>query len=230
MTNKSRIWIYPLAVMSLLLVLTNSCKKSNNIIPPETVTDSDGNVYHTITIGSQVWMLENLKTTKYSNGDPISNVTDQSTWANLTRGAYCDHNNDPNFSETYGKLYNWHAVNDTRKIAPAGWHIPSDAEWTTLINSLGGLTAAGGKLKESGLIHWPNPNTGASNSSGFTALPGGYRDDLGEFNPLASGYWWSSTANGLSGAWSWNLSYISAGVVRADAAQSYGYTVRCIMD
>lgn len=231
MIHKGRIWIYPLAMMSVLLILTNSCKKSSNILPlTETVTDADGNVYHTIEIGTQIWMVENLKTTKYSNGDPISNVTDASAWRSLITGAYCNHNNDANFSITYGILYNWYVVRDTRKIAPAGWHVPSDAEWTILINYLGGITNAGGKLKEAGTAHWPSPNTGASNSTGFTALSGGSRDDLGEFNTLASGYWWSSTGYGLSGAWSWNMSYVSAGIVRADAGWNYGYSIRLIKD
>jgi len=214
--------------MSILIFLTSSCKKSL-ITAPETVTDIDGNVYHTVVIGTQVWLVENLKTTKYSNGDSISKLSGQSQWSSIARGAYCDHNNDPNFSVTYGKLYNWFAVNDTRKLAPVGWHVPTDVEWTTLVNHEGGLTVAGGYLKESGLLHWPNPNVGADNRSGFSALPSGYRDDLGEFNPLASGFWWTSTVYGL-GAWSWNMSYISNGIVRADASQNYGYAVRCIKD
>lgn len=229
MTNKRSIWTYALALISVLIILTTGCKKSE-IPPSETVTDIDGNVYHTVTIGSQVWLVENLKTTKYSNGDPIPNIPDASAWKSLNSGAYCDHNNDPAFSDTYGKLYNWYAVNDARKIAPAGWHVPSDEEWSTLINHSGGLTKAGGNLKESGIVHWPNPNTGASNTTGFTALPGGYRDDLAAFNPLASGYWWSSTEYGISGAWSRNMSYVSASVVRADANRRYGYAIRCIKD
>jgi uncharacterized protein (TIGR02145 family) len=228
MIIKSRIWIYPFAIMSILIFLTSSCKK-NFIIAPETVTDIDGNVYHTVVIGTQVWLVENLKTTRYNNGDSITKLSGQSQWTSIARGAYCDKNNDPNFSETYGRLYNWYAVNDTRKLAPTGWHVPTDIEWTGLVNREGGLLVAGGYLKESGLLHWPNPNVGADNRSGFTALPSGYRDDLGEFNPLASGYWWSSTETGF-GAWSYNMSYVSAGIVRADAGQNYGYAVRCIKD
>ena len=230
MASKRRIWIYPLAIISVLLILTNSCKKSSTLPPQETITDADGNVYHTITIGSQVWTVENLKTTKFTNGDPIPIVTDTTAWENLTSGAYCDHHGDSIFAETYGKLYNWYAVSDARKITPFGWHVATDAEWATMVTYLGGLTVAGGHLKESGLVHWPNPNIGADNTSGFTALPGGYRNDLGEFNPLASGYWWTSTWNGVDGAWSWNMSYLSAGLVRADAAWKYGYSVRLMKD
>jgi uncharacterized protein (TIGR02145 family) len=229
MTNKDRILSYPLALLCVLLLFTISCKKS--VIPPqETVTDADGNVYHSVTIGGQEWLMENLKTTKYNNGDPIPNVSDATAWKNLTGGAYCNHNNDPGFSTTYGRLYNWYAVSDSRNISPTGWHVASDAEWTTLVTYLGGITLAGGKLKEQGIGHWPNPNIGASNSSGFTALPGGYRDDFGLFNTIAGGFWWSSTPYGVGGAWSVNMSFGTTSVVRTDAGRGYGYAVRCIKD
>jgi uncharacterized protein (TIGR02145 family) len=227
MTNKGRILSYPLALLCVLLIFTISCKKS--VIPPqETVTDADGNVYHSVTIGTQVWLVENLKTTKYNNGDPITNVSDATAWKNLTSGAYCNHNNDPGFSTTYGRLYNLYAVSDSRTLAPTGWHVATDADWTTLVTYLGGITLAGGKLKEQGIVHWPNPNIGASNSSGFTALPGGYRDDFGLFNTIAGGFWWSSTQYGIGGAWSVNMSFATTSVVRTDAGRGYGYAVRCI--
>lgn len=140
---------------------------------PPTVTDYDGNVYQTVLIGDQCWMMENLKVTHYRNGDPIPHVTDGVTWGNLTSGAYCNYNNDEGNVATYGRLYNWYAVDDSRNIAPAGWHVPSDAEWQTLVDYLGGDAVAGGKMKEAGTTHWASPNTGATNESGFTALPGG---------------------------------------------------------
>ena len=156
------------------------------ICGPETgtVTDIDGNTYQTVKIGDQWWMAENLKVTCYRNGDAIPNITDGTTWASLSTGAYCEYNNDINNVATYGRLYNWYAVTDSRNIAPAGWHVPSDAEWKQLEMYLGMSqseadatgwrgTDEGGKLKEVGTMHWNSPNTGATNESGFTALPGG---------------------------------------------------------
>lgn len=152
--------------------------------PP--VIDIDGNVYQIVTIGTQVWMAENLKVTHYRNGDVIPNVTDGPTWAGLTTGAYCEYDNNVASVATYGRLYNWYAAVDTRNIAPDGWHVPSDEEWKQLETYLGmsqaeadaiGLRGSdeGGMLKETGTSHWDSPNTGATNESGFTALPGGHR-------------------------------------------------------
>jgi len=140
-----------------------------------TMTDIDGNVYETVTIGTQVWMAENLKVTHYRNGNTILHIIDWFSWFTLT-GAYCEYDNDVNNVAVYGRLYNWYAVNDSRYIAPVGWHVPSDAEWLTLVDYLGGDTVADGKMKEIGTTHWVSPNTGATNESGFSALPGGYRD------------------------------------------------------
>ncbi len=182
MKTEARFWIYPLIIAGTLLLLSFSCKKEDETIPSiqfnndltyGTMTDQDGNTYKTITIGTQTWMAENLKTTKYRNGDPIPNVTDISEWYHLTTGAYCDYINTPGSDVTYGKLYNWHTVADSRNIAPTGWHVPSDAEWAILIEYLGGSDVAGGKLKETGTTHWYNPTTEATNESGFTGLPGG---------------------------------------------------------
>ena len=160
-----------------------------------TVTDIDGNVYKTITIGTQTWMADNLKTTKYRNGDPIPNVTGTSNWATLATGAYCWYNDDTTYKANFGALYNWFAVAGSRNIAPSGWHVPTDADWTTLITYLGGVTVAGDKMRETGTLHWLSPNTYATNSSGFTALPGGMRGYDGIFEEFGRyGYWWSSTA------------------------------------
>jgi len=141
-----------------------------------TVTDIDGNIYRTVKINNQWWMAENLKVTHYRNGDPIPNVTDN-TWASLIIGAYCDYNNDPTISMTYGRLYNYYARIDSRNLAPIGWHIATNADWGGLYSYLGGLSAgnAGAKLKEVGTTHWQSPNAGSTNASGFTALPAGYR-------------------------------------------------------
>ncbi len=193
-----------------------------------TVTDIDGNVYNTVTIGTQVWMVENLKTTKYRNGDPIPNVTVDATWGGLTTGAYCWYNNDAaTYKATYGALYNWYAVADSRNIAPAGWHVPTDAEWTTLTTYLGGENVAGDKLKEVGTAHWITTNTGVTNISGFTALPGGYRNmGIGNYS-----FWWSSTEN-FAAATIWiRKMYISySNVAREDWPKNEGFYVRCLRD
>ncbi len=202
MRNISKTWIHHLIIIGLVLclILIIRCAKEedkdDNNPQLNTVTDIDGNVYHTVTIGTQTWMLENLTVIHYRNGDEIPNITDFNEWNELTTGAYANYNNDPNNSKTYGRLYNWHAVSDSRKITPAGWHVPADLEWQTLINYLGGDSIAGGKLKETGTEHWLSPNDSATNESGFTALPGGrYPTDSYEFLRMnASGSWWSSTA------------------------------------
>ena len=197
-----------------------------------TITDIDGNVYNTVTIGTQTWMVENLKTTKYRNGDAIPNVTVDASWAALTTGAYCWYNNDAaTFKATYGALYNWYAVADSRKIAPTGWHVPTDAEWTTLTTYLGGVSVAGGKLKETGTSHWISPNTGATNSSGFTAFPGGsrYADGTSSFIG-ASGYWWSSSEGSSTNAWYRYMNPINSSVYRSNYNKYYGFSVRCLRD
>jgi uncharacterized protein (TIGR02145 family) len=202
--------------------------KNDNIT---TVTDIDGNIYHTITIGTQIWMVENLKTTKYRNGDPIPNVADNTQWNNLTTDAYCNYNNDANNATIYGRLYNLSAVLDSRKICPSGWHIPSDAEWTTLIAFLGGDNVAGGKLKETGTSHWNSPNTGATNETGFTALPDGHRDYFGIFLEIGGyGHWWSSTKDDESSAWSYRMGYSYKNIGRSSSYEKNGYSVRCIKD
>jgi len=209
----------------------------------ETVTDFDGNIYHTVQIGNQVWMTENLKVTHYPDGTEIPLVTDDIAWADLadnnTDDAYCRYNNDTN--SEYGILYTWAAAmgdnavssdanpSGVQGICPAGWHIPSDAEWTELSTYLGGEGVAGGKLKESGTVHWNSPNTGADNSSGFTALPGGLRGFNGGFHDVGLyGYWWSSTENTNLHAWFRRLDSSAPGMVRDYYNKSNGYSVRCI--
>lgn len=196
-----------------------------------TVTDIDGNVYQTVTIGTQVWMAENLKVTHYRNGDAIPNVTDNGTWSGLTTGAYCAYNNDENNVATYGRLYNWYAVADSRNIAPAGWHVPTDEEWQTLVDYLGGSSVAGGKLKETGTAHWNSPNEGATNESGFTALPGGYRYDSGLFVNMGDyAYFWSSTEYSSYFAWYRYLSFSHSQVGRTNLIKRLGFSVRCVRD
>jgi uncharacterized protein (TIGR02145 family) len=197
-----------------------------------TVTDIDGNVYQTIQIGTQTWMAENLKARHYRNGDPIPHVTDTTAWTDLTTGAFCWYNNDSSNNAAYGKMYNWYAVADSRNMAPAGWHVPTDAEWTTLVNYLGGEGVSGGKMKETGTAHWNTPNTGATNVSGFTALPGGYRyTPNGSFRKMGDdGDWWSATAVDASYAWFRNIYYNFATSGRYYYNKQNGFSVRCVQD
>lgn len=193
-------------------------------------------VLPSITICSQVWMDKNLDVATYRNGDPIPKVTDNTAWAALTTGAYCYYNNDSaTYAATYGKLYNWYAVNDPRGLAPAGWHVPSDAEWTTIETCLGGASVAGGAMKETGTTHWTSPNSGATNSSGFTGLPGGSRNGGdGAFGVVGSGgNWWSSSEASTFNttyAWSCNLYYNYGNIYRFNFYKLDGFSVRCLMD
>lgn len=211
-------------------MLVSNCKKSDDN-PTATVTDVDGNVYHTVTIGSQVWMVENLKVTHYNDGTDIPLVEYGWDWVGLTTPGYCWFNNDSATYNTRGAMYNWYAVN-TGKLCPKGWHVPTDAEWTILINYLGGPSVAGGKLREAGTLHWTSPNTGATNESKFTLLPGGYRAyQNGTFLYLNdNSTLWSSTSITSSTAWSRSISYNSTEVLSVSNMNTYGISVRCIKD
>lgn len=196
-----------------------------------TVTDIDGNVYHTVTIGSQVWMVENLKVSRYRNGDPIPNITDAVTWSSLSTGAYCDYLNQPDSSAIYGKLYNFYAGTDPRNICPIGWHLPTKAEFETLISYLGGGSLAGGKLKEAGYIHWQEPNVGATNETGFTFLPAGYRKNTGTyFNLKIGSALYSSTTMGSTNSWVMATGYNHSSAGLNQVSRLCGYSIRCIKD
>jgi uncharacterized protein (TIGR02145 family) len=191
---KKNISIFSLLILSAFLMFFSRCATDdgepsptnpsdgtpivfNSALSYGTMTDIDGNIYKTITIGTQTWMAENLRTTKYRDGSEIPNVTDGDKWYALITGAYCNYDNttNPNIIATYGRLYNGHAVSDIRNIAPTGWHVPSPTEWELLIKYSGGWKVAGGKLKETGTTHWYYNYNGTTNETGFTALPGGYR-------------------------------------------------------
>jgi uncharacterized protein (TIGR02145 family) len=190
--------------------------------------DGDNNYYPAIQIGTQLWMAENLKTTKYNDGaTSIPNVTGNNAWINLTSPAYCWYNNDEAaYKNTYGALYNWYTVSDGN-LCPTGWHVPSDPEWSTLVSSLGGNNVAGGILKETGLTHWNSPNLGATNEYGFTALPGGSRGDI-FFDIGKYGDWWSSTKSSSTDAWYWEVGFSNV-VVNKDADNILmGFSIRCI--
>jgi uncharacterized protein (TIGR02145 family) len=196
------------------------------------VADIDGNVYKTIQIGDQVWMAENLRTTRYRNGDSVPNVLDNNEWANLIAGAYCNYGNTQNLDTiaTYGRLYNWHAAADERNLAPQGWRVPTIADWDKLIEYLGGDTIAGGNLKEAGDLHWESPNR-ADNSSGFTALPGGWRHKLevSEEIEYFGSYWALPSYNDdtapLLYLFSWDTIFY-----RRINFKVNGYSIRCIKE
>jgi uncharacterized protein (TIGR02145 family) len=198
----------------------------------QTFTTLSAVVLPSVTIGTQVWTTQNLSVVRYRNGDIIPQVTDPTQWAALTTGAWCWYNNDSaTYSATYGRLYNWYATNDARGFTPQGWHIPSTSEWSILETTLGGSTIAGGAMKSTS--GWNSPNTGATNSSGFTGLPGGYRGNSGAFNYIGyNGSWWSSTVYETTNAWSCTLNYnnITADRNYEFEAKRVGLSVRCVRD
>ncbi len=191
----------------------------------DSISDIDRNIYKTIKIGTQTWMAENLKTTKYNDGTPIPDITDDSIWYQLSTPAYCWlFNNESIFKDMYGAIYNYYAV-ETGKICPTGWHVSSTAEWDTLASHLGGREIAGGRLKESGITHWKTPNTGADNISGFTALPGGYRYFSSFSDPEYRGRWWCSDLWAMR-----ELQYDTNILDGASCNSTCGYSVRCVKD
>jgi len=197
---------------------------------PTTITDYDNNVYRIVTIGTQRWMAENLRTTKYNDGTSIPNIKEDVNWASLNTPGYCWYNNDSiTYSNLYGALYNWHTVN-TKKLCPTGWHVPTDIEWTTLTTFLDGLAIAGGKLKEVGITHWQSPNTGATDSVNFKALPGGLRANSATFEGLGIfTFWWSSISYGAD-AWFRNVYYNNTAIGRDNYDKQFGFYVRCLSD
>jgi uncharacterized protein (TIGR02145 family) len=201
----------------------------------------------TVKICNQVWMTKNLDVDHYRNGEPIPEVRDAKEWGNLKTGAWCYYNNDPELGKIYGRLYNWYAVNDPRGLAPEGWHVPSDDEWKQLEICLGMSpsfadeygyrgTNEGGKLKTIGTIEagdglWISPNTGATNESGFSALPGGWRNGNGAFNNAGYvSYYWSPRESGAKTDWVRGLLSGRANIDRIDHSKNIGFSVRCVKD
>ncbi|NBY29252.1 MAG: hypothetical protein EBQ67_00120 [Sphingobacteriia bacterium] len=211
-----------------------------------TVTDIDGNVYNTVQIGTQCWTQSNLKVSKYRNGDNIPTGLSGAQWSSTTSGAYAIYNNDPVNDALYGKLYNWYTVNDSRGLCPTGWHVPSDVEWNLLVKYLDSnadtvcvncwqSSTAGGALKSTAMQPtpggWNSPNTGATNSSGFTAPPSGLRNSLGVFDIMSDfGCWWSSSVSSASNAWYRFLNYDYSDVNRSNGTRADGFSVRCLKD
>ncbi len=229
-----------------LVVLFYNCSNSENsnitssintTRPTPPILDSE------VQIGSQIWSVKNLNVSKYTDGTPIPQVTDPTQWANLTTGAWCYNVNNFVNGNIYGKLYNWYAVAGIfdaasatnpalrKKLAPTGWHIPTDAEWTQLTDCLGGSAVAAGKMKEIGTAHWWSPNTDATNSSGFTALPGGWRYSYGAWTIVGyGGYWWSSSELNTTNAWARCLISNDGYFYGGFNDKQFGFSVRCLRD
>jgi len=235
---KIRAVLFSITCLTIMLTNIIGCKKesTNSAAATNKITDADGNVYQSVTIGTQVWMAENLKTTKYRNGDPIAYLAD-GAWVGISSGAYCWlYNDSTTYKSGYGALYNWHAVSDNRNLAPKGWHVATDAEWITLITFLAPSPA--NKLKEVGSTHWIYPigpgNAAATNSTGFTAFPGGYRYDIGPFSTTTligfEGVWWTSTQFSSSDAIDRRM-FSNDDIVRPyNTNKNFGSSVRCVKD
>lgn len=250
-----------LALALMMVVVIAACKKeesgtSNNNNGststcsggPSTVTDVDGNVYNVVTIGNQCWMKENLKTSKYRNGDAIPTGLNNTQWQTTTQGAWAYYNDSSQYNTIYGKLYNWYAVADARGVCPTGWHVPTVSEWNVLVKQLdpqadttklsgpispiaGGFMKSVGDL-QSGTGLWQSPNTGASDSSGFSGQPGGARDDSGVYSNSFgyNGIWWSSSVPDFNFAGAWGLTTFGSYVNRGSSSHEAGFSVRCLRD
>jgi uncharacterized protein (TIGR02145 family) len=216
----------------IVITIFSSCEKKPVSPSLSTIVDIDGNMYDIIKIGTQFWTKENLKVTKYNNGDLIETTTPatKDIRSESTPKYQWAYDGDENKVTTYGRLYTWYAVTDKRSICPTGWHVPTDAEWTVLGTYLGGDAIAGGKLKETGTTDWMQPNTGADNSTGFTALPGGLRFSNGDFTDLSIiGTWWSTTEYSTEYVWLrdlyWSTNYINR---YYGYGKSFGFSIRCL--
>ena len=215
---------------------TSPNSNTSTITTQDGIIDADGNVYTYVTIGAQQWMVENLKTTKFRDGSPITEVVGNAAWAALITEGYCAYNNDPLNIPDYGLLYNWYAVDHHNVVAgaylaPTGWRVPSDADWSALMAFAGGAFVAGGKLKEMGLDHWTTPNTGATDEYGLKYMPGGYRGNDGVFYQKTNyGNKWSSTVAGGANAWSRYILWNNIQAFRSDINKSAGCSVRCMRD
>jgi uncharacterized protein (TIGR02145 family) len=236
---KSNIYIKLLVLLGVFMMSVSCSSKTGS----KTVKDIDGNEYTTIIIGEQEWLKENLKTTRYNDGTPIPNVTDITEWRHIDAPAYVWYDNDISNKDTYGALYNWQAVGDRSDLCPTGWHVATDNDWKTLEMYMGMTqeqadgtvwrgTDEGGKLKESGTLHWASPNKGATNESGFTVVGTGRRFTSGQFATMTEGSTiWTSTQSSFSSACYRHFAAGNAGIGRNPAGnKKFGFAVRCIKD
>lgn len=200
----------------------------------QSISDFDGNVYTTVKINQQIWLGQNLNTSHFRNGDPIPEVKTDEEWekaGNEQKPAWCYYEYNLDQGKTYGKLYNWYAVNDKRGLAPKGYHIPTVQDWNTMSSYLGGGEKAGGQLKEKGMAHWKSPNTEATNSSGWNGLPGGLNYSFGTFVGVGNtGYWWTSVENGEVTANVYSLSFENSTLFDLFLNKGVGLSIRCIKD
>ncbi len=234
-----------ISILIFLTIFLVACKKKEvNLISAPTISstityntnltygsvkDVDGNTYKTITISGEEWMAENLKVTRYNDSTPIPFVFDSVAWINLSDAGYCLYKNNPTNKDLYGLLYNYYVIS-TKNVCPKGWHIPSDEEWSNLTNVLGTSVVAGGKMKEAGDSHWIGLNELTSNSSGFTALPGGVRDYDGVMvGQRYMGYWWTSLEQSADFAYVRYL-HNDAHCERSYILKNYGISIRCLKD
>lgn len=226
MDKKFSIFTLTLIIFALY---SNGCRKHEKI--SDLVTDIEGNTYKTVIVGSQIWMAENLKTTRFPDGTVIPLTEDASAWRNLTTPGYCWYNNDPvTYKDTYGALYNGFTI-ATGKLCPAGWHVPDKQEWRALREFTGDSVKGGGKLKEAGTTHWLSPNKGADNSSGFTALGAGLRYFEGTFaSVLSYTSLWSSSGVANDELWYAALYFGDPSFAMDHKNKNHGFSVRCIKD
>ncbi len=208
----------------------NDSIKFNAKIQYGQVSDKEGNVYKTVVLDNKTWMAENLRATKYKNGEAIQTTDPKMDISKVAVPKYFwAYNGNDSLSKIYGNLYTWFVVQDPRGVCPDGFHVPSDLEWISLINSLDGNFEAGAKMKEVDFSHWMKPNSNATNESGFTALPGGYRENDGKFYVLGfRGYWWSSKKNYVYIAWNSSLIYNNDILERLDFIKKNGLSIRCV--
>ena len=221
---KNNTWLCRI-MLPLLILLVSACSGNKS----EPLTDSEGRSYNTVRIGKRVWSAENLDVSRYRNGDPIPEVRDPEEWSKLTTGAWCRYENNPENGKTYGRLYNWYAVNDPRGVAPEGWHVATDADWKALGEALGGQEHAGGELKSAKL--WKE-TSGRAGKSGLDILPSGARRDTDGAFVLAGEYGrlWSSTESAPERAWGYAIGYFDDALRRGEAGKRLGFAVRCVKE
>lgn len=234
MKTKRRISFCHFILMGFILILNSNCKKDLNNTVIHIDNDNDTNFYTaSVTIGTQVWMTKNLKTRRFRNGDKIWSTTPASLdiTAQIAPKYQWAYEADEINVDTYGRLYTWYAITDSRGVCPRGWHVPTDEDWNILMTYLDGKLYEGGNLKETGTTHWAAPNTGATNETDFTALPGGYRFSYGRFSDMGfSGFWWSSSESSDSIAYGRGMLNYNNQVPRFNFSKRDGLAVRCIKD
>lgn len=226
MKNLKRILLSSMVTLLMCMTALNSSAQKAG----EMAKDVDGNMYQSVVIGTQTWLTENLKVTRYSDATDIKQITDKTQWAKTTAPAFCWYDNDVANKDEYGALYNWHAVNGGN-ICPKGWHVPTDAEWTTLEEFVGGAQQAAEILKEKGTTHWKTTSAAVSDPYHFSARAAGFRNSDGDFTyQLSDCCWWTATSSTSTYARNRSFSYYDKGISQRDIQRSNGYSIRCVMD